>query len=136
MGTLSSVNILFPSDISELLQSEGLHPRRMTLQPWATHRETRKHSKGVFLKSVPHLSLNVSCCGHLYPLISITLSFYWHGSLCFSSPVLDSRQTSHECWKASVFDSKVTRCWYRQAANRWEIFIASSDSELHCSSLT
>ncbi|XP_068995381.1 cytochrome P450 11C1 [Embiotoca jacksoni] len=51
MGTLNSVNIILPSDISELFQSEGLHPRRMTLQPWATHREIRKHSKGVFLKN-------------------------------------------------------------------------------------
>ncbi|XP_061572917.1 cytochrome P450 11B, mitochondrial [Cololabis saira] len=51
VGTLSSVNILLPSDISELFQSEGLHPRRMTLQPWATHREIRNHSKGVFLKN-------------------------------------------------------------------------------------
>ncbi|XP_076827424.1 cytochrome P450 11C1 isoform X2 [Brachyhypopomus gauderio] len=38
-------------DIGELFRSEGLHPRRMTLQPWATHRETRRHSKGVFLKN-------------------------------------------------------------------------------------
>lgn len=53
MGTQSSVNIMLPSDISELFRSEGLHPRRMTLQPWATHRETRRHSKGVFLKWVP-----------------------------------------------------------------------------------
>ncbi|XP_012721270.2 cytochrome P450 11B, mitochondrial [Fundulus heteroclitus] len=51
VGTISSVNILLPSDISELFQSEGLHPRRMTLQPWATHREIRNHSKGVFLKN-------------------------------------------------------------------------------------
>uniref|UniRef100_A0A8C7CSZ0 Cytochrome P450 11B, mitochondrial-like n=1 Tax=Oncorhynchus kisutch TaxID=8019 RepID=A0A8C7CSZ0_ONCKI len=51
LGTQSTVNILLPSDISELLRSEGLHPRRMTLQPWATHRETRQHSKGVFLKN-------------------------------------------------------------------------------------
>ncbi|KAM6910644.1 cytochrome P450 11C1 [Xenentodon cancila] len=51
VGTLSGVNILLPSDISELFQSEGLHPRRMTLQPWATHREIRNHSKGVFLKN-------------------------------------------------------------------------------------
>ncbi|XP_041845135.1 cytochrome P450 11B, mitochondrial [Melanotaenia boesemani] len=51
VGTLSSVNILLPSDISELFKSEGLHPRRMTLQPWATHREIRKHSKGIFLKN-------------------------------------------------------------------------------------
>lgn len=52
MGTQRSVNIMLPSDISELFRSEGLHPRRMTLQPWATHRETRSHGKGVFLKSV------------------------------------------------------------------------------------
>uniref|UniRef100_UPI003AAC870A cytochrome P450 11C1 n=1 Tax=Centroberyx gerrardi TaxID=166262 RepID=UPI003AAC870A len=51
LGTQSSVNIMLPSDISELFRSEGLHPRRMTLQPWATHRETRQHSKGVFLKN-------------------------------------------------------------------------------------
>ncbi|XP_070822096.1 cytochrome P450 11C1 [Chaetodon trifascialis] len=51
VGTQSSVNIMLPSDIGELFRSEGLHPRRMTLQPWATHRETRQHSKGVFLKN-------------------------------------------------------------------------------------
>uniref|UniRef100_H2ULV0 steroid 11beta-monooxygenase n=1 Tax=Takifugu rubripes TaxID=31033 RepID=H2ULV0_TAKRU len=51
VGTQSSVNIMLPSDISELFRSEGLHPRRMTLQPWATHRETRQHGKGVFLKN-------------------------------------------------------------------------------------
>ncbi|CAJ1062358.1 b-hydroxylase [Xyrichtys novacula] len=51
VGTHSSVNIMLPSDIGELFRSEGLHPRRMTLQPWTTHRETRKHSKGVFLKN-------------------------------------------------------------------------------------
>ncbi|XP_062277795.1 cytochrome P450 11B, mitochondrial [Scomber scombrus] len=56
VGTQSSVNIMMPSDISELFRSEGLHPRRMTLQPWATHREIRQHSKGVFLKSVTHLN--------------------------------------------------------------------------------
>lgn len=48
---------MMPVDIGELFRAEGLHPQRMTLQPWATHRETRKHSKGVFLKSVPSLSL-------------------------------------------------------------------------------
>uniref|UniRef100_A0A3Q3X072 steroid 11beta-monooxygenase n=1 Tax=Mola mola TaxID=94237 RepID=A0A3Q3X072_MOLML len=51
VGTQSSVNIMLPSDIAELFRSEGLNPRRMTLQPWATHRETRQHSKGVFLKN-------------------------------------------------------------------------------------
>ncbi|KAM9353475.1 cytochrome P450 11C1 [Symphorus nematophorus] len=51
VGTQSSVNIMLPSDIGELFRSEGLHPRRMTLQPWATHREIRQHSKGVFLKN-------------------------------------------------------------------------------------
>ncbi|XP_040900523.1 cytochrome P450 11B, mitochondrial isoform X2 [Toxotes jaculatrix] len=51
VGTHKSVNIMLPSDIGELFRSEGLHPQRMTLQPWATHRETRKHSKGVFLKN-------------------------------------------------------------------------------------
>ncbi|XP_073702972.1 cytochrome P450 11C1 [Garra rufa] len=51
LGSQSSVNILLPMDIGELFRSEGLHPRRMTLQPWATHRETRRHSKGVFLKN-------------------------------------------------------------------------------------
>ncbi|XP_035019223.1 cytochrome P450 11B, mitochondrial [Hippoglossus stenolepis] len=51
VGTHRSVNIMMPSDISELFRSEGLHPQRMTLQPWATHRETRQHSKGVFLKN-------------------------------------------------------------------------------------
>ncbi|XP_074509616.1 cytochrome P450 11C1 [Sebastes fasciatus] len=51
VGTQSSVNIMLPLDIAELFRSEGLHPRRMTLQPWATHRETRQHSKGVFLKN-------------------------------------------------------------------------------------
>nr|XP_055067639.1 cytochrome P450 11B, mitochondrial-like [Misgurnus anguillicaudatus] len=51
LGSQSTVNIMLPMDIGELFRSEGLHPRRMTLQPWATHRETRKHSKGVFLKN-------------------------------------------------------------------------------------
>ncbi|GAA6220608.1 cytochrome P450 11B, mitochondrial [Lates japonicus] len=51
VGTHRSVNIMMPSDIGELFRSEGLHPQRMTLQPWATHRETRQHSKGVFLKN-------------------------------------------------------------------------------------
>ncbi|XP_060776877.1 cytochrome P450 11B, mitochondrial isoform X2 [Neoarius graeffei] len=51
LGSQCSVNIMFPGDIAELFQSEGLNPRRMTLQPWDTHRETRKHSKGVFLKN-------------------------------------------------------------------------------------
>ncbi|XP_056331012.1 LOW QUALITY PROTEIN: uncharacterized protein LOC130243015, partial [Danio aesculapii] len=50
LGSQSSVNIMLPMDTGELFRSEGLHPRRMTLQPWATHRETRRHSKGVFLK--------------------------------------------------------------------------------------
>ncbi|KAJ3597515.1 hypothetical protein NHX12_001038 [Muraenolepis orangiensis] len=52
LGTHSSVNIMMPGDIGELFRSEGLHPRRMTLQPWATHREIRQHQKGVFLKEV------------------------------------------------------------------------------------
>ncbi|XP_059402973.1 cytochrome P450 11B, mitochondrial [Carassius carassius] len=51
LGSQSSVNIMLPTDIGELFRSEGLHPRRMTLQPWATHRETRGHCKGVFLKN-------------------------------------------------------------------------------------
>ncbi|XP_045900247.1 cytochrome P450 11B, mitochondrial isoform X1 [Micropterus dolomieu] len=51
VGTQSSLNIMLPSDVGELFRSEGLHPRRMTLQPWATHREIRQHSKGVFLKN-------------------------------------------------------------------------------------
>ncbi|XP_023685838.1 cytochrome P450 11C1 [Paramormyrops kingsleyae] len=51
LGSQESVNIMLPADIGEMFRSEGLHPRRMTLQPWATHRETRKHSKGIFLKN-------------------------------------------------------------------------------------
>uniref|UniRef100_A0A672LWG3 steroid 11beta-monooxygenase n=1 Tax=Sinocyclocheilus grahami TaxID=75366 RepID=A0A672LWG3_SINGR len=51
LGSQSSVNIMLPMDIGEVFRSEGLHPRRMTLQPWATHRETRRHSKGIFLKN-------------------------------------------------------------------------------------
>uniref|UniRef100_A0A3Q3MZ02 steroid 11beta-monooxygenase n=2 Tax=Mastacembelus armatus TaxID=205130 RepID=A0A3Q3MZ02_9TELE len=51
LGTQSNVNIFLPSDVSELFLSEGLHPERMTLEPWATHREIRQHSKGVFLKN-------------------------------------------------------------------------------------
>ncbi|XP_048008654.1 cytochrome P450 11B, mitochondrial [Megalobrama amblycephala] len=51
LGSQSTVNIMLPTDTSELFRSEGLHPRRMTLQPWAMHRETRRHSKGVFLKN-------------------------------------------------------------------------------------
>ena len=52
LGSQESVNIMLPADIMELFQSEGLHLRRMTVQPWAAHRETRKHSKGIFLKCV------------------------------------------------------------------------------------
>ncbi|XP_033837433.2 cytochrome P450 11B, mitochondrial [Periophthalmus magnuspinnatus] len=51
VGTQNTVNILLPGDISELFRSEGLHPQRMTLTAWATHREIRQHSKGVFLKN-------------------------------------------------------------------------------------
>ncbi|XP_051575648.1 cytochrome P450 11B, mitochondrial [Myxocyprinus asiaticus] len=51
LGSQNTVNIMLPIDIGELFRSEGLYPRRMTLQPWATHRETRRHSKGVFLKN-------------------------------------------------------------------------------------
>ncbi|KAF7663598.1 hypothetical protein LDENG_00205360 [Lucifuga dentata] len=51
VGTHSSVNIMLPSDVSELFRSEGMNPRRMTLQAWAIHREIRQHSKGVFLKN-------------------------------------------------------------------------------------
>ncbi|KAG7476140.1 cytochrome P450 11B, mitochondrial-like [Solea senegalensis] len=51
VGSHKSVNIMMPSDIAELFCSEGLHPQRMTLQPWATHREIRQFSKGVFLKN-------------------------------------------------------------------------------------
>lgn len=69
MGTQSSVNIMLPSDISELFRSEGLHPRRMTLQPWATHRETRQHGKGVFLKSVSPCT----CSCQSFGLISMTV---------------------------------------------------------------
>lgn len=51
LGTQDSVHILLPADISELFHSEGLHPQRMTLEAWATHREVRQHSKGIFLKN-------------------------------------------------------------------------------------
>ncbi|KAK7886036.1 hypothetical protein WMY93_025657 [Mugilogobius chulae] len=51
VGTQNTVNILLPGDISELFRSEGLHPQRMTLTAWATHREIRQHSKGIFLKN-------------------------------------------------------------------------------------
>ncbi|XP_077384465.1 cytochrome P450 11C1 [Festucalex cinctus] len=51
LGLQSSVNIMLPCDIAELFRCEGLNPRRMVLQPWATHREVRGHEKGVFLKN-------------------------------------------------------------------------------------
>nr|XP_061814193.1 cytochrome P450 11B, mitochondrial-like isoform X2 [Nerophis lumbriciformis] len=51
LGTQSSVNIMLPGDVAQLYRSEGPYPRRMILQPWATHRETRQHSKGIFLKN-------------------------------------------------------------------------------------
>ncbi|XP_069041596.1 cytochrome P450 11C1 [Lepisosteus oculatus] len=51
LGSKVSVNILLPEDIGVLFRAEGLHPRRMLLEPWAAHRETRNHSKGVFLKN-------------------------------------------------------------------------------------
>lgn len=62
MGSQCSVNILLPVDIAELFHSEGPNPRRMTLHPWDTHRETRKHSKGVFLKLVSVCYVHLSVC--------------------------------------------------------------------------
>ncbi|XP_077455845.1 cytochrome P450 11C1 [Stigmatopora argus] len=51
VGPQSTVNIMMPGDVAELFRHEGRNPRRMVLQPWATHRETRGHAKGVFLKN-------------------------------------------------------------------------------------
>ncbi|KAG9334317.1 hypothetical protein JZ751_008299, partial [Albula glossodonta] len=53
LGSQEMVNIMLPADISELFLAEGLHPRRMTLQPWAVHRDTRQHCRGIFLKNGP-----------------------------------------------------------------------------------
>ncbi|XP_044149549.1 cytochrome P450 11B, mitochondrial-like [Bufo gargarizans] len=49
LGTHSSVNIMLPQDVARLFQSEGVFPRRMTIDAWATHREMRNHKYGVFL---------------------------------------------------------------------------------------
>ncbi|XP_040288676.1 cytochrome P450 11B, mitochondrial-like [Bufo bufo] len=49
LGTHSSVNIMLPQDVARLFQAEGVFPRRMTIDAWATHREMRNHKYGVFL---------------------------------------------------------------------------------------
>ncbi|XP_053571963.1 cytochrome P450 11B, mitochondrial-like [Bombina bombina] len=49
LGTHSSVNILNPPDVARLYQSEGVFPRRMGMEAWATHRDMRNHKCGVFL---------------------------------------------------------------------------------------
>ncbi|KAM4029476.1 cytochrome P450 11B, mitochondrial-like [Anomaloglossus baeobatrachus] len=49
LGTHSSVNILLPQDVARLFQSEGVFPRRMSIEPWAIHRDMRNHKSGVFL---------------------------------------------------------------------------------------
>lgn len=94
MGTQSSVNIMLPSDISELFRSEGLHPRRMTLQPWATHRETRQHGKGVFLKSVPRCTWARRCT--LIP-VAFVLN---------STPSVDIRLCLR-CWRSILDNSSL-----------------------------
>ncbi|XP_029600321.1 cytochrome P450 11B, mitochondrial [Salmo trutta] len=81
LGTQSTVNILLPSDISELFRSEGLHPRRMTLQPWATHRETRQHSKGVFLKNGANGAEGMEG-GNIVSNLTVVLSTSRNGAEC------------------------------------------------------
>ncbi|XP_075703753.1 cytochrome P450 11B, mitochondrial-like [Rhinoderma darwinii] len=49
LGSHSSVNIMLPQDVARLFQSEGVFPRRMTIEAWATHRDMRNHKYGVFL---------------------------------------------------------------------------------------
>ncbi|XP_069812936.1 cytochrome P450 11B, mitochondrial-like [Dendropsophus ebraccatus] len=49
LGSHSSVNILLPQDVARLFQCEGVFPRRMTIDSWATHRDIRNHKYGVFL---------------------------------------------------------------------------------------
>ncbi|KAM3929693.1 cytochrome P450 11B, mitochondrial-like [Leptodactylus fuscus] len=49
LGSHSSVNILLPQDVARLFQSEGVFPRRMTIEAWAAHRDLRNHKYGVFL---------------------------------------------------------------------------------------
>ncbi|XP_072266613.1 cytochrome P450 11B, mitochondrial [Pyxicephalus adspersus] len=49
LGTHSSVNIMLPQDVAKLFQSEGVFPRRMTMEAWSKHRELRNHKQGVFL---------------------------------------------------------------------------------------
>ncbi|XP_040190273.1 cytochrome P450 11B, mitochondrial [Rana temporaria] len=49
LGTHSSVNIMLPQDVARLFQSEGVFPRRMTMEAWSKHRELRNHKQGVFL---------------------------------------------------------------------------------------
>ncbi|XP_057691333.1 cytochrome P450 11B, mitochondrial isoform X2 [Corythoichthys intestinalis] len=51
VGPQSSVNIIMPRDIAELFRHEGCNPERLAIQPWAKHRETRGHTKGIFLKN-------------------------------------------------------------------------------------
>ncbi|PIO14566.1 hypothetical protein AB205_0130190 [Aquarana catesbeiana] len=49
LGTHNSVNIMLPQDVARLFQSEGIFPRRMTMEAWSKHRELRNHKQGVFL---------------------------------------------------------------------------------------
>ncbi|XP_068094501.1 cytochrome P450 11B, mitochondrial [Hyperolius riggenbachi] len=49
LGTHTSVNIMLPQDVARLFQSEGVFPRRMTMEAWSKHREMRNHKQGVFL---------------------------------------------------------------------------------------
>ncbi|XP_069478014.1 cytochrome P450 11B, mitochondrial-like [Ambystoma mexicanum] len=49
VGTHHSVNIIYPRDVAELFQSEGIFPRRMRVEAWAAHRQLRNHKCGVFL---------------------------------------------------------------------------------------
>ncbi|XP_032772560.1 cytochrome P450 11B1, mitochondrial isoform X2 [Rattus rattus] len=48
-GGAQIVSVMLPEDAEKLYQVESMLPRRMTLEPWAAHRELRGLRRGVFL---------------------------------------------------------------------------------------
>lgn len=48
-GGTQIVSVMLPEDAEKLYQVESMLPRRMTLEPWAAHRELRGLRRGVFL---------------------------------------------------------------------------------------
>ncbi|XP_068937245.1 cytochrome P450 11B2, mitochondrial [Petaurus breviceps papuanus] len=49
VGTLSTVNVMLPQDVEQVLKAEGSLPQRNLVLPWVFHRQSRKLKHGVFL---------------------------------------------------------------------------------------